>query len=1161
MDDENETMRKAIKSLEAAGNAGAAQNLQDILDFGGGPESEPDPPDPEQDTGRCAQMAAAGAHAEAISCLERIIGAGGNDPLTHELMAASQEASGNLTKSATHLNRALELAGGRDDARYRILVSLAALWIRHGRPGKAVTIIEKKGSGVPRPDSRLSELHGRALMMQDLHEKAIAVFEAAVAAGRGDAGEEGKGQHPHTSLLAGLCKALYETGRHADAARHGAAAGAGSAEANLYAGMALERTGHKDGAAAHYGMAAAPAGVSGAHPEEDSRYGAEALYRTGRYGEAARRLGLVSDGAAAAPAADPGGGAQTRTPAAPGPEFCCLAGRILEGLDKTCEAQSMYRRAANIDKKNKSSVSLYHAALACRLLAASTGDDSWNNKAHDLARRALRCNGLYPDARDLSKEVAELLRPKKGPQTPRLGGRRGGSRLQEEAVSPTHPRRGGRSPDTAERGTAPKSDPGAGSRGKTTSYPAQKYTGEAAAALAEIADLIRDGRYSGALASLEKNKGAFLGGAYDHPARIKAQYFRGIIYCGQGRYDEAVTCFEKVNAVRDLPPPPQRQGEPSTLECLGHTVGEDPRHADACLMAGLAHHLRGKLGGSSDNKIDACSTANRMLEQAITLDPGLEGAKTLLALARRQLDLLRTLDAEKEEEGLAAGAFAEIVNLIRGGQYPEALDGLEKTEGVLPEDTRYNPARIKVQYLRGIIHCNLGEYGQAVTCLEQVDMAGEPPPRPGRPSTLECLGYTVGEDPRHADACLLTGLAHYETGLRGQFEAYSDNRIGIYRTANRMLEQAIALDPGLKGAKTLLGMTRMYAARLGMFGTEDEAMATLCEAAGEGPENAAALYHLAQILAPREERTMNVGAETLTPDGMYGRACKSPASTLEDTYAKGFALDLSHSHDRAVECYKRAIEMDPEYAGGLYGGADNARPIRPTSSPKPKPVSETHVLDTNACIPYIVMLALKTPAETKDPDYDDRWGELRPLGVKIDASRIKIPDKWKRWRRLLDGFEERVSAGRYVIPRTCRWEVRKNTEKIVSRDLGVAQDLAEIITRRAIDYLNDRLSPAGVPTAPEFGREDIMRVKRMYWRAWFGMAPKEKREYMRKKRFGGRHIRGGPPLGSGDVKILAAAARMAAECGDTRVVLFSDDHDFLSFRGEISTLSVDVRQV
>ena len=1161
MSDEHD-MREAIKSLRAAGNAEAARNLQDRLDSGSGSEPEPGPPDPERDTGRCAQLAAAGDHAGAISCLDSIIQAGGGDPAVHELMAASQEAVGNLTKSAMYLNRALNLAGGRDDVRYRILVSLAALWIRHGHPGKAVPIIEKKGSRVPRPDSRLSELHGRALLMQDLHEKAITVFEAAAAAGRGDAGEEGKGQHPHTSLLAGLCKALYETGGHADAARHGAAAGAGSAEANLYAGMALERAGQPDGAAAHYEMAAASAGVSGAHPEEDPLYGAEALYRTGRYGEAARRLGLVPDGAAAAPATGLGGGTPTRPPEAPGPEFCCLAGRILEGMGKTGEAQHMYRRAANIDKKNKSSVSLYHAALACHLLAASTGDDSWNNKARDLARGALRRNGLHPDAKSLSEKIVQLQGSKQRPQPIPPGGRRGSGRLQEEAVSPTHPRRGGRRPDTAERGTAPKSDPGIGSRGKTTSYPSQTYTGEAAGALAEIVDLIRDGRYSGALASLEKNKGAFLGGAYDHPARIKAQYLGGIIHCGQGRYDEAVTCFEKVNAVGDLPPP-QRQGEPSTLECLGYTVSEDPRHADAYLMAGLAHHLRGKLGGSSDNKIDACSTAGRMLEQAMTLDPGLEDAKTLLALTRRQMDLLRTLDAkeEEEEEGLASDAFAEIASLIRDGQYPEALDGLKKTEGALPEDTRYNPARIKAQYLRGIIHCNLGEYDEAVTCLEKVDTVGEPPPPPGRPSGLECLGYTVSEDPRHADACLLTGLAHYETGLRGQFEAYSGNKIGIYRTANRLLEQAIALDPGLKGAKTLLGLTRMYAARLGMFGTEDEAMATLCEAAGEDPENAAALYHLAQILEPREERTMNVGAEDLTPGGMYGRACKSPTSTLEDTYAKGFALDLSHMHDQAVECYKRAVDMDPEYDGGLYGRADNTRLIRPASSPKPKPGSETHVLDTNACIPCIVMLVLKTPAETKDPDYDDRWGELRALGIKIDASRIKIPDKWKRWRRLLDGFEERVSAGRYVIPRTCRWEIRKNTEKIVSRDLGVAQDLAEIITRRAIDYLNDRLSPAGAQTAPEFSREDIMRVKRMYWRAWFGMAPKEKREYMGKKRFGGRHIRGGPPLGSGDVKILAAAARMAAECGDTRVVLFSDDHDFLSFRGEIATLSVHIRQV
>ena len=966
MSDEHD-MREAIKSLRAAGNIDAAQNLQDRLDSGSGPESEPGPGGPGQDTGRCAQLAAAGAHVDAIECLDRLIRAGGDDPTPYELMAVSQEAVGNLKKAATHLDRALELAGGKDGARYRILVGLAALWIRHGRPGKAVTIIEKRGSGVPRPDSRLSELHGRALLMQDKHAKAIAVFEAAAAGtGKEDGGGEEKGRNPDASLLAGLCKALYETGRHADAAQRGTEAGAGSAEANLYAALALERAGRPDGAAAHYGMAAS-AGVSDAHTEDDSWYRAAALYRTGRPKEAARSLGLaVDDGAAPSPAA--AGASPAHTPAAPGPAFCCLAGRILEGMGRPAEAQHMYRRAFRTGGKNGCSGSLYHAALACRLLAEPTGDGSWNNKARDLARRALSCNGLHPDARDLSEEVAELLRPKKGPQTPpRPGGRRDG-RSQRD-VPPAR-----RRPDTAKHVTVPRPDPGGASRGKVTKHPVRQYTEAAAGAFAEAADLIGDGRYSEALDCLEKNRGVFMGGARDHPARIKEQYFRGIIHCGQGRYGEAAAC-------------------------LG----------------------------------------------------------------------------------------------------------------------------------------------------EAADLAKEPP---HKPPNLDCFGYTLSESPRRADACLLAGLAHYRMGLRGQFEDFTNNRIDVYPEAHRMLEMAGRLDPGLKGVKTLLGMTRMQMARFRMFDTaEEEAITTLCGAIREDPEDAAALYHLAQILEQREGSTGDAGAGMPTPGDLYGRACESPASTLEDTYARGYALDLSHRHAEAVECYRRAIRMDPEYDEDFCDMVDDAHltHLAPApSTPKSRPESETRVIDANIGIPCTVMLVLGLRAV---------W---RGLGVidKIDA--LTIPDSWEQNGCLLDGFEECVSAGRYVIPETARWEIRKNVEGVVSRGLGTGQELTREIADMATQHLRDMCPSADTQVTPEFGYGDIMRVKRMYWLAWIRMTPGEKEEYMGKKRFG--QLRGGPPLGSADVKILATAARMAAE-GGTRVVLLTDDHDFLAFRDEIAGLFVDVQEV
>ena len=968
MSDEHD-MREAIKSLRAAGNIDAAQNLQDRLDSGSGPESEPGSGGPGQDTGRCTQLAAAGAHADAIECLDRLIRAGGDDPTPYELMAVSQEAVGNLKKAATYLDRALELAGGKDGARYRILVGLAALWIRHGRPGKAVTIIEKKGSGTPRPDSRLSELHGRALLMQDKHAKAIAVFEAAAAAagtGKEDGGGEEKGRNPDASLLAGLCRALYETGRHADAAQRGAEAGAGSAKANLYAALALERAGRPDGAAAHYRMAAS-ARVSDAHTEDDSWYRAAALYRTGRPKEAARSLGLAVDDKAA-PSSTAAGASPAHTPTAPGPAFCCLAGRILEGMGRPAEAQHMYRRAFRTGGKNGCSGSLYHAALACRLLAESTGDGSWNNKARDLARRALSCNGLHPDARDLSEEVAELLRPKKGPQTPRPGYRRDG-RSQRD-VPPKHPDRGGRGPDAAKHGTATKPDPGGGSRGKITKHPVPEYTEAAAGAFAEATGLIRDGRYSEALDCLEKNRRVFMRGARDPPSRIKEQYFRGIIYCGLGKYEKAA-------------------------DCLG----------------------------------------------------------------------------------------------------------------------------------------------------EVADLAREPP---HKPSGLGCLGYTISENPRRADACFLAGLAYYRRGLSGQFEDYPSDKIYAYPVAHRMLEEAATLDPGLKGVKTLLGMTRMQMARFPKFNTtKDAAVDTLCGAIREDPWDAAALYNLAQIWEWWEDRTVSIGPERLTPGELYKRACESAIRTLEGTYARGYALDLSYRHAEAVECYREAVEcyreairMDPEYDEDFCDGIDNAHPHRPAPPPTPGsgPESETHVIDTNIGIRCTVMLVLELCA---------KWRDL-------------TPDGWKPYRCLLDAFEEHVSAGRYVIPNAVRWEIRKHMEKIVSCELGAEQELAEMIVKMAKKHLANMCPSSDTQAIPEFDHGDIMRVKRMYWRAWIGMTPGKKEEYMDQKKPG--QLRGGPPLGSADVKILATAAHMAAE-GGTRVVLLTHDQDFLAFRDEIATLSVDVREV
>ena len=983
LDNGHEDIEKWIKSLRADGKDLEARQWQEYLDSKLlRPESGPK--DPERDLVQGRQMADSGKHAEAIRCFDRIIRTGRKDYAVYELMAASQEAVGNLKKSVTYLNRALRLADGGDDARYRILVSLAGLMIRDGSPGKAVTIIERKGSGVSRPDSRLSDLHGRALMMQDKHERAVAVFREAAEAGAGGGGGEDGGQSPDPSLLAGLCKALYETGRYEEAARRGAEAGAGSAEANLYAGMALERMGQKGVAATHYRMAAA-AGVSDACPDRDVEYGAEAMYRTGLYDEAARRLGLAPGDAAAAED-------RVMPPEVRGPRSWCLAGRILEGMDRTGEAQDMYKRAAGADEKNGCSRSLYHAGLACHLLAISTGEASWDNKARGLLGRALGRNGLNPDAKNLMGEIPGLRGSKKNPKG---RGRREGDGPQEGKRKEVVPgRRGGRGPDTAKRGAdagpgrTSKSDRGGGSLGAITKHAGQGHAETSAKTLARVAGLIMDGGYPEALDGLEKAEAAFKRGVPDSQAVIKAQYLRGVIYCNQGRYEEAVTCLERAG------------------------------------------------GGSGGSR--------------------------------------------------------------RGPPY------------------------------------------------------------------LECLDYEVGANPRRADTFFMIGLAHYRIGLKRQFED-GFNRTDSCYAAIQNLKRAIKLDPGIKGAKTLLGLANRQIAHQGVFGAEREAEAVLREAVKDDPGDAAALYHLAQIMEQQKIRAVDIGAERMTPREMYGRACKSRTSGLEKTYAKGFALDLLYRHDEAVEYYKMAIRKDPEYDEDFYREVDNARLIY-SAAPESESEPGAYVIDTNVCIPCITMSVIEMLGEWTDGDV-----RKKPPAGAVKTAAPEIPRTWEQKRHLLDTFGECVSTGRYVIPRTCRHEISdKNMEEIILRELKLdaGSDLAKKIIRGAVKYRNKILPEtrrgrpgSAPPTAEEFGYGDVMRVKRMYWLAWIRMTSKEKEKYMDKKKSGGRHIGGGPPLGSADVRILATAVRMAADYGgDTRVVLFSDDRDFLEFKNDIAKLSVDVRQ-
>ena len=89
---------------------------------------------------------------------------------------------------------------------------------------------------------------------------------------------------------------------------------------------------------------------------------------------------------------------------------------------------------------------------------------------------------------------------------------------------------------------------------------------------------------------------------------------------------------------------------------------------------------------------------------------------------------------------------------------------------------------------------------------------------------------------------------------------------------------------------------------------------------------------------------------------------------------------------------------------------------------------------------------------------------------------------------------------------------------------------------------------------------DSLRVIRMYWRAWLDMPDEEKGRWQDRKRANGRLAGGGPPEGAVDTKVLALAAKIAAEQSKA-VTLYSCDEDFGAFSRYIAGMGVVLRPV
>ena len=394
----------------------------------------------------------------------------------------------------------------------------------------------------------------------------------------------------------------------------------------------------------------------------------------------------------------------------------------------------------------------------------------------------------------------------------------------------------------------------------------------------------------------------------------------------------------------------------------------------------------------------------------------------------------------------------------------------------------------------------LGRYREAVDCFKRAHPGG------GGADSPDVLAAIAANSVRE--------------GRKRQFEE-GHMAISHYNDALYRIERALGADAGHHEALVLGGMVNMYTANIGeMPGTsEDGALGMFERASKSDYYDAQALYHTGRIL---ERRCEAEGARA-----MYGAVALCKARRLEDHYCIGRALDAVGRFGDARAHYMEGIRRDPEYRGLCEeiarGGGDGARA-------QPRDRSGTAVVDTNVAMPCLVTMCAD--------------------GCILPAS---VTNKAYFAARLAGG---QGADGEVIVPWACKGEIVNNLDAFLSR-MQCHQDHNHVVSRIK-GALKD--IPSEHQKGIKISYADSLRVMRMYWRAWLDMDDCDKMGWQERKKANGRLFGGGPPDGAVDTKVLAIAAKVAADQSKT-VTLYSDDEDFGAFKKYIAGIGVDVRPV
>jgi len=352
-----------------------------------------------------------------------------------------------------------------------------------------------------------------------------------------------------------------------------------------------------------------------------------------------------------------------------------------------------------------------------------------------------------------------------------------------------------------------------------------------------------------------------------------------------------------------------------------YTEEGDPQRAADTLAAvpvtDRSARMEFVLGASYDQlkkTKDAIAAYRRSLDQEPD-NPDVQRALATALLTDGKLDeALAMFQALVKAEPQDAQSQVRISDIQRQqGHYEDALVTLEKAKALVQDPLE----QMELSLNEALTYDALGKYDQAtgmltasLTATAHPDGKYSEPEKANRAQFLDRLGIIYREENKTTEAVAayreMTGFGgeYADRGYQGQVDAYRD--------AHMWKESTAAAEEAAKALPKDRGIQLMYAGQLADTGEVDKGLA-LAKAQLSGSGDDRNVETGLAMIYMRLKRFKEANAQL----DLAEAASLKPNEKLYIYYLRGTLLDREKMYDEAEAAYRKALAIDPQYAGVL----------------------------------------------------------------------------------------------------------------------------------------------------------------------------------------------------------------------------------------------------